>query len=396
MARGNKAKLLINNFLKKLGYRVEKEKNEKINFLCSFSHQKIGKTKIFLEAGLTENLKKYQIITHDRRYSRHVLITDENVDAVAGDLVERQLKRGGFLITKFVVPAGESSKSMKIYESLAEQIVALGIDEQSVVIAVGGGVVANLSGFLASTLYRGIDLVHIPTTIMNMADVSISLKQGINSKRGKNLVGNYHQPLAVFIDPQISIPDHLVRDGLSEVIKHAICQDKDFFDYLLDYGGPLNDLDFRTHIIQKTIALKLKVMEEDMYEKKRGMILQYGHEVGHAVEFLSGMTLTHGQGIAIGMTASARLARFKGIADKSIVALHEKIFKKYGLPTAIPSGFSIDSIVESLRYNKKTKEGDIYMVLPKSIGAVWTANGEYGIPCSPETIKKALIQSNEI
>jgi len=372
---------------------VKTEKLKPIATDLSFRHEKKGETNIVIASGILHKISEYTLMSPERTASHHIILTDENVDTLFGNIVEEQFKERGYEIKKLVVPASERAKSIEVYHDVAEKILAYGIDEQSIIFTLGGGVVANLGGFLASTLYRGIGLIHIPTSIMNMIDVSISLKQGINDSRGKNLIGSYYQPLLVLIDPSISIPDWLVRDGISEAIKHALCQDNDFFEYLLNYKGSLQDVSFRKHLIEKTIALKTELMHEDMFEHHRGMALQYGHEVGHTLELLSGFSLTHGQGIAIGMRVSAELSHLMNIASKETVESHKHILTQYRLPYDIPPSISSEAIVDALRFNKKTRGADIRMVLPERVGKLWKIKGEYGIPCPPELIKKAIERS---
>ncbi|OGF27354.1 hypothetical protein A2477_03900 [Candidatus Falkowbacteria bacterium RIFOXYC2_FULL_47_12] len=356
----------------------------------AFRYRREQTTDIIFEPGIISKLSRIRLMAPERTASHHILITDANVNVILGEAVEAQLKEAGYKVTKLVVPADESAKSMEVYNNLAEKIIALGIDEQSIIFALGGGVVANLSGFLASTLYRGIGLIHLPTTLMSMLDVSVSLKQGINGQKGKNLVGSYYQPLMVVIDPAIPMPDALVRDGLAEAIKHAVGQSKELFNYLLGYDGNLQDVGFITRVISDTIKLKIELMHEDMFEDQRAMILQYGHEVGHAIEFLSNFQYTHGQAIAIGMRVSAELAHLMQVTPPETVKAHEDIFKKYNLPYQIPPTIGRDVILESLRYNKKTRTTDMRMVLLEYIGRVWKIKGEFGIPCPPELISRAL------
>lgn len=359
----------------------------------SFTYTKIQETGVVIEPGVIQHLGQMRLMDPERVASHHVIITDENVNPLLGSAVFSQLREAGYIITKLVIPAGESSKSMALYNNLAEQIITLGIDEQSIIFAMGGGVVANVAGLLAATLYRGIGLIHLPTTIMNMLDVSISLKQGINGQKGKNLVGSYYQPLLVIVDPAISMPDWLVRDGMSEAIKHAICQDKDFYDYLIKNADQVADVSFRTEVIKRTIALKIELMHEDMFEHKRAMILQYGHEVGHAVEFLSRFELTHGQSIAIGMRVSSELARLMGTGEDTVQA-HKEILDRYQLPYQIPEYITAQAVIDALRYNKKTRGGEeVRFVLPELVGKTWKVKGEYGIPCPLKLIYKAVEQS---
>ncbi len=359
----------------------------------SFLYRRSDQTNILLKRGLLSDVGSYRLMKDEQVTSRHILLTDGTVDGICANAVYEQLISAGYDITKFVIPEREEAKTMEVYNAYAEKIIAQGIDENSIVFAVGGGAVSNLAGFLASTLYRGIGLIHIPTTIMNMIDVSISLKQGINGQNGKNLVGSYYQPSLVLIDPTISMPNWLVQDGISEAIKHAICQDEAFFDYLLNYTEPLQDIDFRERLIAKTIELKIELMEQDMFEHHRGFILQYGHEIGHAMEFLSGFELSHGEGIAIGMRVSAELARLMDVTDDETVEKHRRILRHFGLPESIPEDISPEAILDSLQFNKKNLGKDIRIVLPERIGKVWKVKGEFGIPCSKELIQRAISRS---
>ncbi len=369
---------------------VDVDSLKKIKSEISFHYKKEDTTKVLVEPGLINKISDLEIMNPERTASNHILITDEIVDELYGGVVEKQMREKGYKVMKLVAPVGEIAKSMPVYKEFAEKIIASGIDEQSVIFALGGGVVANLSGFLAATLYRGIGLIHIPTTFMNMVDVSISLKQGINGQKGKNLVGSYYQPLLVLIDPAISVPDWLVRDGISETIKHAVCQDKEFFDYLVKYKGDLSDVDFRTKVIKKTIDLKIFLMENDMYEQNAAMILQYGHEIGHAIEFLSKFDLTHGEAISIGMRVTAELSYLMDVTDKKTVEDHKKILKNFKLPISIPEKISKEAIIDILKYNKKNRGSDVRVVLPEYTGKTWKIKGEFGIPCPLELIEKAI------
>lgn len=362
--------------------------------VVSFTYTKAKETGVVIEPGILKRIESVRLMGPESAGSHHVVITDENVDTFFGDSVLSQLQNAGYRVTKLVIPAGEQSKNISVYSDLAERIIALGIDEQSIIFALGGGVVANISGLLAATLYRGIGLVHLPTTIMNMLDVSISLKQGINGQKGKNLVGSYYQPLLVVIDPALPMPDSLVCDGISEAIKHAICQDADFYQYLLKNAHRVADPLFREEVIKRVINLKIELMNEDMFENHRGMILQYGHEVGHAIEFLSRFELSHGQSIAIGMRVSAEIAKLMEAGEDTIDA-HKEIFRAYKLPYAIPEYIELHAILDALKYNKKTLAREARFVLPDFVGKVWKIKGEYGIPCPIDLVKKAVKKSYE-
>lgn len=362
----------------------------------SFTYQKTATTQIIIERGVIERFDHIALMDPGRTASHHIIITEKRADDVVGKEVYEKMCKAGYTVTKLVVPSGEEAKRIDVYRSLAEQIIALGIDERSIIFSVGGGAVANIAGFLAATLYRGVGLIHIPTTLMCMLDVAISLKQGINSEKGKNLVGSYYQPLLVIIDPAISIPEKLVFDGMSEAIKHALTQDPLFYDFLMSYEGSLTDVDFIEAVVRKTISLKIELMEEDMFENRRAIALQYGHEVGHAVEYISGFALSHGEAISIGMRVSAQLACLMKVAPQVTVDMHVAILKKYHLPYTIPEYIKEEAILDALLYNKKTRGKDIRFALVEFVGKIWKIKGEFGIPCSPELIKEAIKRSYDV
>lgn len=378
------------------GSRLSNVKVDSLKSVTSpldFHYEKKQTTKVLVERGLIERLSEIELMEADSTASHHIIITDMTVDAIVGEKVLLQLAKGGYNVTKLVAPTGEAAKTMDVYREFAERIVGLGIDEHSIIFSLGGGAIANLAGFLAATLYRGIGLIHIPTTLMCMNDVAISLKQGINSQKGKNLVGSYYQPLLVLIDPGIPLNETIVRHGLSETIKHALAQDDIFFQYLLSYNGDICDKSFLETIIKKTIGLKIELMEEDMFENNRAIILQYGHEVGHALEFLSQFKLTHGDAISIGMRVSAEIAHLMEVTGVDTVEAHKKILKHFDLPYVIPDYLEKSAVLDSLRFNKKTRGSDIRFALVEFVGKIWKIKGEYGIPVPVAILDEALERS---
>ncbi len=373
--------------------KVRIDKLEPIADGLSFSYKKAQTTQVVIERGLLDKLDRLEIMEPDRTASHHIIITDPIVDKIFGEKVFQKFKNGGYLVTKLVAPSGEAAKTMDVYREFAEKIVGLGIDEHSVIFSLGGGAIANLAGFLAATLYRGIGLIHIPTTLMCMNDVAISLKQAINDQRGKNLVGSYYQPLLVLIDPSIEMNETIVSQGLSETIKHALAQDVNFFDALISYKGRITDTDFLEMTIRRTIELKIELMTDDMFENYQGIVLQYGHEVGHALEHLSHFKLSHGEAISIGMRVSAEISYLMGVTGVETVVAHKKIFKHYNLPFSVPSYITKDAIVDALKFNKKTRGSDIRFALVEFVGKIWKIKQEYGIPVSINIIDEALRKS---
>ena len=360
----------------------------------SFTYSSLKTTPVVIKAGILNQIEQFAIMPPDATASRHFLITDELTDKLFADKVMNALTKAGYSISKLVVPIGEEAKQLHVYNELAERIVGMGvIDENTQLISLGGGAVANLTGFLASTLYRGVGLIHIPTTLMCMLDVAISLKQGINSQKKKNLIGSYYQPNLVLIDPAIPMSEGIVRNGMSEAIKHALCQDTDFFEYLVSYKGDIQDPVFIERVIKRTIELKVALMEDDMHENGVGLALQYGHEIGHALEYLSHLKLSHGEAISIGMRVSAEIAHAMGVTSMDTVSQHKEIFSHFELPYSIPKDISFDAIIDALRFNKKTRGKDIIFALLEFVGKMWKVKGEYAIPVQMPVLVEALKRS---
>src|SRR3989344_8360330 len=366
--------------------KAKLEKIETINNTVNFSHKKNIKIEIIVQRNILAELEKYEIIPKACIRSPHFIVCDAKTDQLYGQLVLGKLQSQGFHVHKVVVSPGESSKSAQQYLDLAEKILALGVDKKSIIISLGGGVINNLSGFLAATIYRGIGLIHIPTTLMAQCDAAIGLKQGINGSQGKNLLGSYYEPLKIVVDPALllTLDDRWLRDGLAECLKHALAQAKKFFEYLIDYQGNIRDIDFLEYVVSKNIKLKIELMEQDFKEDNKALVLQYGHEIGHAVEYLSGYSLGHGEGISIGMRVSAELARIIGVADDKVVEAHLNLLSKYGLPTDIPVDIKAEDLINVLKYNKKFRGGEAEFALLDKVGSLWNAGGVYTIPCRLE------------
>ncbi|MFU8802497.1 MAG: 3-dehydroquinate synthase, partial [Bradymonadaceae bacterium] len=298
-------------------------------------------------------------------------------------------------VRRIVMAEGEEAKTLSNYVHLVEHVLAEGIDERSVLVSLGGGAVCNVCGFIASTLYRGIGLVHIPTTLMAQCDAAISHKQGVNGKLGKNLVGSYYAPSTIAVDVEVlsTLEDWLIPDGLSEVIKHALGQDPEYLQFLLDFDGSMFDLDFLEHVVRKNIELKCALMATDAKEHREGMVLQYGHTIGHPIEYLSGYELNHGQSVAIGMMVSARIARLLGGCDDEMVELHRGILEKFDLPTSIPSYIQPADILAAMRYDKRYLTEGTRMALVDAPGHLWKIDDDYAIPVSEAVTKEAILAS---
>ena len=371
---------------------IQKHSAKAVPFTKFVSKKEI-ETEIYAKQNCTKEIDSFELIPESHADSPHFLITDENVDKLMGQDVFKKLKSSGYNISKIVLSSGEISKTLPNYISLSERILSQGIDERSILISLGGGTVNNITGFLASTLYRGIYLIHIPTTLMAQCDAAIGIKQAVNGDKGKNLIGSYYEPLKIIVDPAVLMTseERCLKDGLSECIKHAIAQDHDFYNYLTDYEGEIKDVDFLEYVVKKNIELKSRLMADDPKENAEALVLQYGHTVGHAVEYLSGYKLGHGEAVAIGMVAAARISAILEIAEYELVEAHYNILEKYGLPEKINNQIKVNDIITALRYNKRYLYGDIQFVLLDRIGSLWNYNGDYSVPCDNNILTECLL-----
>lgn len=329
------------------------------------------------------------------------VFTDETVGRLYGERFVARLRAAGHTVHVLVMPDGEEAKTVANYAHLVERVLARGVDERSVLISLGGGVVCNVCGFVASTLYRGLTLVHVPTTLMAQADAAISHKQAVNGARGKNLVGTYYAPRRIVVDVDVlqTLTDRALRDGMAEVIKHALAQDASLADWLSEKSeSDLRVAEFLEAVIRRTIALKCQVMATDPKEHAEGLVLQYGHTVGHPIEHLSGYRLTHGECVALGMRIAAKVARALGACDDATVLAHEALIARFGLPLEVPADIRTPDVLEGLRWNKKFLVEGTRMALVDRVGRLWqvpdvvggSAEVHHAIPVSDAVIAQAV------
>ncbi len=306
------------------------------------------------------------------------LVTDANVRHPHAEAVQQSLQAAGWETHTAVVAAGEPSKSLDATSKLYDQLVEIEAGRQTVVIAVGGGVVGDLAGFVAATYTRGVPFIQIPTTLLAQVDSSVGGKVGINHPRGKNLIGAFHQPLGVFIDTSLldTLPDRDYRSGLAEVIKYGVILDDAFFTYLEQNVDGLNQRspDVLRHVIARSCELKAQVVAADEFERT-GLraVLNYGHTFAHAYEALCGYgELTHGEAVAIGMVDAAKLAERRGLVDGTLVARQIELTSAVGLPTRLPEGCVLkpDDVIARMKLDKKTVAGQLRFVLPTRLGEV--------------------------
>ncbi|MBR2614279.1 MAG: 3-dehydroquinate synthase [Clostridia bacterium] len=290
-----------------------------------------------------------------------LVITDKTVDKLYSKVVIDNLQANGFDVFKYVIKGGEKSKSGKDYLKILEFLAKNQFTRSDFLIALGGGVVGDLTGFVASTYLRGIPFVQIPTTILAFADSSVGGKTAINLKAGKNLAGAFYQPKLVICDVSTAktLPKEEYANGMAEVIKYGMLFDKDFIKSLLNE----NDLE---SAIAKSVEWKKKVVESDEKDNAERQLLNFGHTLGHAIEKESGFKISHGSAVAIGMRIITQKAVNKGLCDMNCLGLLDALLTKYNLPTK--TDIKIEKLVNTTLIDKKRKGDYITIVMPKELG----------------------------
>ncbi len=294
-----------------------------------------------------------------------IIVTDENVAKFHLEKMQNLLQAKAVII-----PAGEEHKNLETISLLWKSFLENGLDRKSTVIALGGGVLSDMAGFAASTYMRGIAWVGVPTTLLSMVDASLGGKTGFDLPEGKNLIGAFYPPKLVLADPQLlgTLPEAELISGMAEVVKHGIISDPELFNLCLrGLDWVKNNLE---EVVKRAMAVKIKVIEEDPYEKGIRAALNLGHTVGHAVELVSKFKLRHGEAIAIGTVAEAKYAARVGLAGDGLVEAVTESFRALGLPIQIPEAMPREEIIRAMRVDKKKNAKAIRFALPVEIGKV--------------------------
>jgi 3-dehydroquinate synthase len=305
---------------------------------------------------------------------RYVIVADDLVAGIYGETLAASLKEAGMSVEMVTFPHGESSKNLNTIAELASSLARLGVDRSDALIALGGGVTGDITGFLAAVYMRGIPFVQVPTTLLAQVDSSVGGKTGVDIPEGKNLVGAFYQPLAVYIDTEVllSLPTEELLNGLAEIIKYGVIRDRDFFAALEDRRKSILvvDLPVMEEVVSRCCEIKAAVVAADERESDLRRILNYGHTIGHALEAASGYRLGHGMAVAIGMVSANRLAVGQGLLSEEEAGRIRKLLEDYGLPVNIPADYDRRKIKAFLQTDKKTVGGRVFFVLPLRIGEV--------------------------
>jgi len=322
---------------------------------------------------------RYAVVT-DENVARHYLtrVKDALAEATGNDGDTRP-------VHAVVIPPGEHHKTREQWATITDSLLAHGCARDTTIVALGGGVIGDLAGFVAATYMRGVPVVQIPTTLLAMVDASVGGKTAVDTPAGKNTVGAFHPPSLVVIDPATlySLPARELRAGLAEVIKHAVIANRDEIDIVRALAPGLltgqTSADALESLIERSVRIKATVVAADEREHGVRKVLNFGHTIGHGVEAASAYALLHGEAIAIGMIAEARLAETLGLAEPGTSSEIDRAVKAVGLPSRIPPDINADRVVELMQSDKKRRRGMVEFALPARIGAMSGASSAWGI-----------------
>ena len=315
---------------------------------------------------------------------RTVIVSDETVAAIHGQALSASLGAAGVRTQTITVPAGEASKSFAQLERVLDRLLEIGLDRKDVVVALGGGVVGDLAGLAAALYMRGIDFVQVPTTLLAQVDSSVGGKTAIDTPRGKNLVGAFHQPRLVLADIDVlaTLPDKQLRSGWAEVLKHGLICDAAFFDWLAGdgAGGARGDPAALERAVVRSVEIKSAVVSEDEKEAGRRALLNLGHTFGHAVEAELGFeeaALAHGEAVALGCCLAFRYSAREGLCPEADARRVEAVVAAAGLPTRLDQAgtFDADRLLALMAGDKKAEGGALTLILARGIGQAFVAKG---------------------
>ena len=307
--------------------------------------------------------------------SRVALISDRTVADLYAVGVSESVKRAGLEAAVITIPPGEEAKSLPQAGRLYSALVAAGLDRRSLVVALGGGVVGDLAGFVAATYMRGVPYLQVPTTLLAMVDSSVGGKVAVDLPEGKNLVGAFYQPRLVIIDPETlrTLPQRELRAGLAEVVKYGVILEADFFTYLEEHAEGLLALEpaATATVIRRCCELKARVVEQDEREAGLRAILNYGHTFAHALEAVTGYRrFRHGEAVARGMVAASLLAEELGMVADEVTGRQAALLRRLGLEVRMPEDLAVEELMAAFERDKKTLAGRLRMVLPVRVGEV--------------------------
>lgn len=342
-----------------------------------------GSYPVHVEPGLLARLPALAAELLPKR--RLAVITDRTV----GRLVPHGLE-----VPTLVVGPGEGSKSRARWSALSDRLLDLGYGRDGGIVAVGGGVIGDLAGFVAATYLRGVPWLSVPTSLVAMVDASVGGKTGVNTRHGKNLVGAFHPPAAVLADPAVLAtlhPAHLGA-GLVEALKHGIVADAEYFAWIREHSEALllGDPALMTELVSRSVAIKAAVVSGDEREQGRRAILNAGHTVGHAIERVSNYGILHGDALSIGLVVEALLAHRLGLAERALAPTIRLALERLGRRTTLDPEWNDHALLEAMAMDKKVRAESLRFALPMNIGTMAGAHSNWTVPVSRDLIQIVL------
>jgi len=350
---------------------------------------------VIASGGLTQ-LGQWMVDTQPQALSpgKVLIVSNPKIFHYYGSRIVTSLEKNGFEVADCILPAGERYKTLKSVEKIYDAALRNRLERSSTIVALGGGVVGDMAGFAAATWLRGINVIQVPTSLLAMVDAAIGGKTGVNHPQGKNLIGAFHQPRLVLIDPETlqTLPNREFRAGIAEVIKYGVIWDANLFEQL-EQQKRLDQLRYLPpgllpRILTHSCQAKVDVVTKDEKEAGLRAILNYGHTIGHAIESLSGYRqFNHGEAVALGMVAVGQIAADLGFWPEDSARRQLLLIQKAGLPSQLPNTLDISAILAALQSDKKVQSGQVRFILPTQVGAATISN-----QVSSEVIARSLRQ----
>ncbi|WP_238882163.1 3-dehydroquinate synthase [Clostridium sp. YIM B02551] len=323
---------------------------------------------IYIEKGALNRLSS--LIKTDLKAEKIAIISDENVYGIYGENIKTSLEEAGYKVESIVLPPGEKTKSFSTLPRIYNDLLEFKLTRSDLIIALGGGVIGDLAGFVASTFLRGVPFIQVPTSLLAQVDSSVGGKVGVDLEKGKNLVGSFYHPRMVVIDPDVlnTLSDRFLRDGLAEVIKYGCIKDKELFEKLKNLKDEEDLMKNIESIIFTCCDIKRRVVEEDEKDTGERMLLNFGHTLGHAIEqYYNYEKYSHGEGVAIGMYEIMKVAAKKSLVNFNVSEEIKEMLIKYRLPYSLESE-NKNQLIEAIKLDKKFLNNALNLILLKGIG----------------------------
>lgn len=300
---------------------------------------------------------------------------------------------GALADSPLIVPPGEAAKTREQWATLTDQLLARGLDRDGAIIAVGGGSVGDLAGFVAATYLRGVPVVQVPTTLLAMLDASVGGKVGVDLPQGKNLVGAFHPPAAVIADPAVlgSLPERDYLGGLAEALKHGLISDAAYLEWIVSNAAAIRARESSAveHLVRRSVEIKASIVGADERESGERAILNAGHTVAHALEQVTGFTLPHGEAVALGLLAEAALSDALGIST-GVAERVRAALSTFGLPTRAPAGLASATVRAAMATDKKNRRNELRFALVESVGRAHRVGQRWTVAVPPARVEEAL------